>query len=150
MKTSSFAVIIAANIETLVREGGYYFPESPLGLGHHSNLTSSNFPREKKGKRSVTMFHFDRAMTSGEAITEMRQSGYRPGTAHELLALSNIHRELRDEFSMVALGSVHTERCSGYKYVAVINLHKAGLPGIYRSDVIWGKNCHFIGVRSKK
>lgn len=74
----------------------------------NSDITQDHFPIKGNGKKEeeVVLFHFDKVMTSEQAITEMDKTGFRPATIEELLALGAQQPELQKQFPIVALGSV--------------------------------------------
>lgn len=93
----------AKTIEQAIADGKYD--------GKNQNITDKNFPiaPELAGKRieaSARLFHFDRDISSDDAIAEMGKDGYRPATLMELLVLDVMYPELHRQFSIIALGSV--------------------------------------------
>ena len=118
----------------------------------NSDITAKHFPlpTELNGKKvpvSTKLFHFNRSISSKDAIAEMDKAGYRPATLAELLALGEAHPELQREFPIVALGSVWR--------VAYVNRNVPVLSfDDYRRRLIlvwfghgWGGRCRFLGVR---
>lgn len=76
----------------------------------NNNIIVKNFPislemTEKKVEVSAKLFHFNRVISSENAISEMDKAGYRPATLVELLALGEAQPELQRQFSIIALGS---------------------------------------------
>src|SRR3989344_3188999 len=74
----------------------------------NSDITSRNFPTERNGTAEVAveLIHFNRHVSTDEALRELDRMGYRPAELHELLAFGEKHPEVQREFPVVALGSV--------------------------------------------
>jgi len=118
----------------------------------NDDITEKNFPLPTKllGKKitaSTKLFHFDRRISSEDAISEMNKAGYRPATLAELLALGEAHPELQKEFPIVALGSVWRGEDGGH-VVPVLGFggHRRGLV-LYWLGNVWPDVCRFFGVR---
>ena len=127
-------------VEELISEGKYDWS--------NDNITSKNFPLPEDGKiekREVRLFHFEKMMTSEEAIAEMDKEGYRPATIWELLGLGRLQRE----FPVIVLGSVCV--VDGRRHVAYLYVldgrHSLSLRWF---DFGWGDYCCFVGVRSSQ
>ena len=74
----------------------------------NADITDENFPSTENGEREVEMalFHFNKQISSPNAIAEMEKAGYRSATMKELLAFGEKNPELQRQFPIVALGSV--------------------------------------------
>lgn len=76
----------------------------------NNNITSANFPKitggQKWDDKEVTIFHFNKTMTSEAVIAEMDKAGYKPATIWDLLSLGASQPDLQRKFPIVALGSV--------------------------------------------
>ncbi|MFO8009800.1 MAG: hypothetical protein R6U89_03200 [Dehalococcoidia bacterium] len=72
------------------------------------DITPENFPPKGKGTVDavVELIHFDRYISTNEALKELRQRGYQPAALRELLALGEKNPNIHKEFPIVALGSV--------------------------------------------
>lgn len=90
--------------------------EDAVKLGRYdwtnSEITSKHFPTNRKGKADVAveLIHFNRVVSTDEALRELDKAGYRPAELHELLAFGEKYSELQREFPIVALGSVWQDR----------------------------------------
>ena len=73
----------------------------------NDNITSGHFPTTGTGQKEVEimLFHFNRPISSDDAIAEMEKAGYRPADPPEILALGVKYPELQKQFPIVALGS---------------------------------------------
>ena len=116
----------------------------------NSDINKKNFPIKDATKRTVTieLFHFDRNISSEDAVKEMKKEGFRPATVEELLALGADQPKLQREFPIIALGSVWRV-FYGFRCVPSLNLdgddRELNLP--YWSHG-WFGSCRFAAVRN--
>lgn len=75
-------------------------------------IVAPHFPTKKSGMHEVKieLIHFDREISTEDALSEIDTRGYRPADLHELLAFGSEHSEIQWEFPIVALGSVWQAR----------------------------------------
>ena len=115
-------------------------------------INAKNFPVfpemvGKKAEVSSKLFHFNRDISSEDAIYEMDKAGYRPATLMELLVLGFLFPELQRQFPIVALGSIwrdaNSNRHVPYLYVYG---HKRKLY-LYWFALDWDARYRFLGVR---
>lgn len=118
----------------------------------NSNITEKNFPisLEMTGKKvevSAKLFHFNREISSEDAISEMDKAGYRPATLAEILALGEAQPKLQRQFPIIALGSVW-RRADGNRDVPSLNVDGSGRR-LYLDwfDGDWSADCRFLAVR---
>lgn len=71
------------------------------------DITNSHFPIQGSGQqeKEVVLFHFNKVVSSEEAIVEMEKQGFCPAKIEDLLALGANQPELQKQFSIAALGS---------------------------------------------
>ena len=118
----------------------------------NSDITEKHFPlpTELNGKQvsvSTKLFHFNRSISSKDAISEMDKGGFRPATLAELLALGKAHPELQKEFPIVALGSVWRD-ASDDRLVPVLSFGGSRRRlGLNWFDSDWLVRYRFLGVR---
>ena len=131
-------------VEQAIADGNYDWK--------NSDVTAKNFPisPEMIGKKvdiSGRLFHFDRNISSKEAIKEMDSDGCRPAILMELLALGATHPELQRQFPVVALGSVW-RTFIGFRQVPYLDVNDDDreLDLSYFGDDWWAC-CRFLGVR---
>lgn len=67
------------------------------------NITEDNFPPEEISTGDYKVYHFNRYISSEDAIGEMKIEGYRPANAYELLSWAK--ENWKDKEWVVALGS---------------------------------------------
>ena len=101
-KRQTFKVLVdyTKTLKEMIRVGQYDWI--------NDDITSNHFPVTGTGQKEVeiTLFHFNRTISSDDAITEMKKAGYRPASVEELLALGAAEKELQKQFPINALGSV--------------------------------------------
>jgi len=129
--------------------------EQAIAVGKYdradSDITAKNFPifPEMVGKKVdvfVKLFHFNRDISSGEAISEMDKGGYRPATSMELLVLGYQYPELQRQFPIVALGSVLRHASLG-RYVPYLDAFDyERVLYLLWFDSVWNAHCRFLGV----
>ena len=123
--------------------------EDRVEAGHYDwvnfNITSELFPTERNGiaEIEIKLIHFNRIISTDEALCELDRMGYRPAELHELLAFGEKYQEIQREFPILSLGSVLRNRCvpglSGGNSRRYLNLFVEG----HNCD----KNCRFVAVR---
>ena len=97
------------SLAQMIEAGKYYWV--------NDDITAEHFPVKGESKQvEITLLHFDRYISSDEAVKEIDKMGYRPATLPELLALGASQPELQRQFPIVALGSVWQGRY-GDRYV---------------------------------
>ncbi len=74
----------------------------------NNDITQKNFPTNRSGKAEVEieLVHFNRVVSTKEALAELDKRGLRPAELHELLAFGANHPELQREFPIIGLASV--------------------------------------------
>jgi hypothetical protein len=107
------------SIEDLIRLGKYDWS--------NSDITTSHFPTKRTGKTDVTIepIHFNRSISSSDAIKELDRMGFRPAEGCEFLAFGSKYPDVQREFPIVALGSVW-RHLGGLHLVVCLNRHAAG------------------------
>jgi len=129
------------SVEDAVKAGRYNWS--------NSNITSSNFTTKRKGAAEIVIeaVHFNREISTDEAIRELDKMGYRPVELHELLTLGEKYPDVQLQFLVVGLGSVW-QGPDGSRDVPYLGRSGAGrhldLSWI-ESD--WSGICRFAAVR---
>lgn len=141
--TQSFSLVLdySKSVEQMLADGGYDYKNSSITDGH--------FPRKAKGSVTITpeLVHFDRFISSDDALKELSKRGLRPATMAELLAFGSKYPDLQRQFPIVALGSVWTVR-SGCRGVGYLCGGASGRDvGLCWFDGGWGADCRFLAVR---
>lgn len=116
----------------------------------NENIISENFPGAGHGKaeREIVLFHFNRAISSDDAIKGMESAGYRPAVVEELLALGEVQPELQRHFPIVALGSVWQDP-RGNRSVPYLGRFGAERSlDLFCFDDDWDGSCRFAAVRN--
>lgn len=126
--------------------------EAKVVAGHYdwsNSDTSKHFPTNRTGtvKGGIKLFHFDRNISSEEAIREMDKAGYRPAEACELLDFGKTHPDVQREFPIIALGSIWRDS-TGRRSVVCLGRDGAGRnAGLDWFDYAWHGYCRFAAVR---
>jgi hypothetical protein len=127
------------------------------------DITEKDFPvnRRTNGEVEMKLFHFNRAISSNQAIQEMKKEGYRPAELPEGLAYAKANPDEQRKYPIVILGSVWRQ-FGGSCYVPclcsdsggrLLNLEVAGdnWQCNYRfPPVRLEPNHRFLGVRVRK
>lgn len=114
----------------------------------NSDITAENFPINGKGKAEIwlELVHFDRAISTDEAIKELDRQDLRPAKIEELLAFGATYSEKQREFPIICLGSVWVGRRD--RSVPCLDQSDSGR-GLDLSWIGggWGDDCRFLSVR---
>ncbi len=114
-----------------------------------SNVTEKNFPKVSGDKNVFCkLFHFNRSISSKEAIAEMDKTGYRPATLFELLALGAKYPGLQHQFPIVALDSVLTGVDGDRRVPPCLRVCGWRELGLVWSDRDWSDDYRFLAVRN--
>ena len=110
MAAVAFIVALEASSSLLLEGLGGYEPPLPVGEGNRlaaGDFTAKNFPITGEGKvtAQLVLVHFNRDISSEDAVKEMAQMGLEPAKTEHLLAYGAQHWQ-RDPELVVALGSV--------------------------------------------
>ena len=95
-----------------------------LGKYDWSNSDIFEFPFEKTEAKEIELIHFNKYISSEDAIKEMEVKGLRPATVTELLLFGAQYPEVQHEFPIVALGTV--QQVFGDRGVACLGGGSAG------------------------
>jgi|GEM_PF-768561 len=134
------------SLEDMVAAGKYDWVSSIITEEHFP------IPNELVGKKvtiSGKLFHFDRDISSEEAIKEMNKDGYRtPRHLAEFLALGEAYPDPQcQQFSIIALGPVWHNTVGSRCVPELIVSGSLRELRLYWFDVDWGASCRFFGVR---
>lgn len=107
-----------------------------------SDIEKAKWNTEEIGS-DYKLFHFDRYISSEDAIKEMEKEGYRAANIHELL----LWKDWNDKDLVVALGSV--ARVGGRRRVSCLGGSASGRGlGLGCWDGGWGAFYRFLAVRN--
>jgi hypothetical protein len=115
----------------------------------NNDITAEHFPVIGQGKeeKTITLFHFNRTISSEDVISEMEKQGFEPAKIEDLLALGEKYPDLQKQFPIAALGSVW--RAPGdYRRVPCLRWPdvKRSLNLHWREDV-WSARWRFVALR---
>lgn len=140
----TLTVDYSKNLKEMIAAGKYDRTNSDITEKHFPLPTELN---GKKVESSSKLFHFNRSISSKDAISEMDKVGYRPATLAELLALGESQPDLQRQFPIIALGSVW-HHASGRRVVPGLDVDGIGRKlDLYWFDGDWGAHYRFLAVR---
>ncbi len=128
----------------LIKAGNYNFV--------NPSITSVNFPLNAEGKTGDEAFilHFDRMVTSEQAIAEMDKQGLCPATITHALAFGAQHPEEQRKYPIIFLGSSWMDSDGG-RFVPCLGVGD-GERGLdldwFGTD--WDASCRFAAVRKPR
>ena len=115
----------------------------------NEDITQDHFPIKGSGQeeKEVVLFHFDKVMTSEQAITDMDKAGFRPVLIEEFLALGAQQPELQKKFPIICLDSVWRSS-HGDRYVPCLDCDGARRDlHLYGLGLAWVVDYRFVAVR---
>lgn len=107
------------------------------------NITTENFPPEPIRSSEYKIFHFNRYISTEDAVKEMKKEDWLPANIYELLRWA----DWNEKDYVVAPGSVC--EVSGDRYVAYLDRDGSGRDlrlGWFVDD--WRDSCRFLAVRN--
>ena len=117
----------------------------------NSDINSKNFPdAELADVEHLELIHFNRTISSDDAIKEMKEKGLRPATARELVAYAIKNPEEQRKYPIVALGQDWQDP-HGDRDVLVLG-GGAGDRSLHLLwfDGRWHRSYRFAGVRESQ
>lgn len=140
-KENALRILSHLSLSERIKRGKYDWVNSDINEKNFPETVSADYESEYK------LFHFNRSISSEDAIKEMEKEGYRPGNISELLALGEVKPELQREFPIVELGLLWLNPFGG-RSVAVLRCdgdrRELGLDW-FGCD--WSARFRFLGVR---
>src|ERR1700744_2019666 len=107
------------------------------------NITEDTFPLTPIRSSDYKLYHFDRYISSEDAIKEMEKEGYVPANIHELL----LWKDWNDKDWVVALGSVG--KVDGNRLVPCLDGSGSGRGlYLYRFGDVWSSSYRLLAVRN--
>lgn len=142
-KRQTFKVLVdyTKSLKQMIKAGKYDWVNNDI-TNDHFHITGSG-----QKEVEITLFHFNRGISSDGAIAEMEKAGYRPAFVEELSALGAAEKELQKQFPINALGSVWRCPCGG----RVPSLHWRGAErrlGLSWFEGGWAEHWRFSAVRN--
>lgn len=140
---NSFTVTIDYNqtLEQMIATGRYDWKDGDINVKHFPLIGSGRF------EIALELIHFNRVINTSDALKEIDQRGYCPGTIAELLALGAAQPELQQQFPIIALDSVWLSP-DGRRRVALLGedaSERSLCLGWFEYD--WYEYCRFLVVR---
>jgi hypothetical protein len=119
-------------------------------VDENENIIRDNFPPGGQGRHELEpkLYHFNREISSEDAIKEMKADGFRPAVLEELLALGEAQPDLQKQFSIIALGSVWQSSGSHWKNVPVLFVCDVGRGlCLLHFEGAWSESDRFLAFR---
>lgn len=143
-ETEQFLTVEAdISFEDRIKRGNYGCCNSDL-------IEKKFFPitAEQVGDWEWKLFHFDRSISSEEAIRLMEENGYAAGQIGHILAFGEKYPEEQRKFPIIGLGSVAKVNLN--RYVPVLWVGSVGRSfRLAWFDGVRGRLCRFLGVRRR-
>jgi len=115
----------------------------------NDDITDEHYPQEKSGDEEVAieLVHIGHAVSSEDAIKELKMRGLRPANVAEILAFGTAYPDVQPKCPVISLGQGwHNPGDYGVVYLS-------GSGAKWRVDLSWFENdwsrlCCFAGVRA--
>ncbi|TAL49202.1 hypothetical protein EPN83_01530 [Patescibacteria group bacterium] len=116
------------------------------------DITEEHFPRPRTSgvvKGDYKLFHFNRNISSDQAVREIRAEGFELTGAHEILVFREKFPEEQRKFTIVGLGDPLWRRDRyGYRHVVVLRRHEARRSAdLTLWEVVWPPLYRFLARR---
>lgn len=139
--TSAFNAIVnrSLSLKEMISAGNYGWV--------NDDITASHFPIKGSGttETGFELVHFDRDVSSEDAVAELDKRGLRPADLAELLAFGAVFPEEQRKYPIVELGSVAEVGCGRYVAYLFRGVSRRDLC-LFRWGVIWNAGCRFLAV----
>ncbi len=116
----------------------------------NDDITAERFPIKGEGIKELVpeLIHFNRSISSDNALAELDKMGLRPATIEELLAFGETFPEMQCKFPIIALGSVC--RVVGNRRVPYLDedASERNLDLLWFGGD-WNADCRFLAVRKE-
>lgn len=154
LSTTAEAVVVPTDVDQFMTVSPDLAFEDRIKRGNYgwrnSDLTEKKFPvtADQVGEWEWKLFHFNRSISSEEAIRLMKEDGYEAGQIGHILTFGEINPEEQRKYPIIGLGSV-----------AKVRLYRR-VPALWRVDAWrkldlvwfdrgWVGHYRFLGVRRR-
>ena len=154
LSTTAEAVVVPTDVDQFMTVDPDLAFEDRIKRGNYgwrnSDLTEKKFPvtADQVGEWEWKLFHFNRSISSEEAIRLIQEDGFEPAQIGHILTFGEINPEEQRKYPIIGLGSV-----------ARVDLHRH-VPALWRGrdgrklDLAWfgggwGDYWRFLGVRRR-
>lgn len=154
LSTSAQAVVVSTDVDHFLAVDPDLAFEDRIKLGNYgwrnSDLTEKKFPvtEDQYGEWEWKLFHFNRSISSGDAIRLMKEDGYDAGQIGHILTFGEKYPEEQRKFPIIGLGSVAKVGLNRHVPGLWYGYGKRGL-GLYWFDRAWVAYYRFLGVRRR-
>jgi hypothetical protein len=154
LSTSVQAVVVPTSVDQFMTVNPDLAFEDRITRGNYgwtnSDLTEKKFPvtEDQHGEWEWKLFHFNRSISSEDAIRLMKEDGFEPAQTGHILTFGEINPEEQRKYPIIGLGSV-----------AEVDLDRR-VPGLWSDDdgrelrliwfgSVWSDVYRFLGVRRR-
>lgn len=154
LSTTAEAVVVPTDVDQFMTVNPDLAFAERIKRGNYgwtnSDLTEKKFPvtEDQYGEWEWKLFHFNRSISSEDAIRLIQEDGFEPAQTGHILTFGEINPEEQRKYPIIGLGSV-----------AVVDLDRHvpvlwdGVGGrrldLYWFDDVWNDRCRFLGVRRR-
>jgi hypothetical protein len=136
----SVTVDYAKNLQDMVAAGRFDWV--------NSDITPKRFPIAGTGivEFETKVFHFDRSISSKNAVEAIKADGWEPARIEHLLAYGATYPDEQRQYPIIALGSV--AKVGGNRRVPDLDRFGAERDlRLFWWDGVWNDYCRFLAVR---
>lgn len=154
LSTTAEAVVVPTDVEQFMTIEPDLAFEDRITRGNYgwrnSDLTEKKFlvTADQVGEWEWKLFHFNRSISSEEAIRLMKEDGYDAGQIGHILTFGEINPEEQRKYPIIGLGSVAEVLLDRFVPVLWYDDDRRGLC-LSWFDRDWGDRCRFLGVRRR-
>lgn len=114
----------------------------------NDDITDKHFPMAKgKAELNLELVHFNKYISSDDAIAELKMRGMRPATLWELLAFGEKFPEKQREFPVIALASVWRHFSGGRRVPCLWSGAGGRYLGLFWCGLDWRGRFRFLASR---
>ncbi|MDP2696073.1 MAG: hypothetical protein Q8O87_02355 [bacterium] len=135
----------SSTLEQMIQAGRYDWVNSDINEKNFPLNLPAGFPT--KVQVIPELIHFNRVMSSDQAITEIKRRGLRPATIWEMLAFGEHNPDLQRQFSIIALGWVWRSGAGGRRVPSLAGSAAERKLKLHWFDAVWHGRCRFLAVR---
>ena len=140
--TFSITVVYIQSLKAMIESGHYDWV--------NGDVTEKHFPLPRQSgteELDVELVHFNRPISSDDALHELDRMGFRAATLPELLAFGSKYPEEQRKYPIVALGSVWRDDFGDRRVADLYGLASGRSLHLYWCEDDWNSDCRFLAVR---
>jgi hypothetical protein len=154
LSTSVQAVVVPTSVDQFMTVNPDLAFEDRITRGNYgwtnSDLTEKKFPvtEDQHGEWEWKLFHFNRSISSEDAIRLMKEDGFEPAQTGHILTFGEINPEEQRKYPIIGLGSV-AEVDLDRRVPGLWSDDDGRELGLYWFDGGWDGLYRFLGVRRR-